>query len=261
MLTGLMRSRNLIAKLIADGCKSLNKKYENKNYDFHTNGEETLLRKLSRYDFDVLFDVGGNVGDYSKMLRNNFPCAKIHVFEIVKANIHIIKDNLASDTNIIINDFGLSNKTTTVDIKYYGEGSGANSMHDFPHKGEVQWIKGDVVKGDEYLAEHKIDHIDFLKIDVEGSEHLVLTGLSDAIKQNKIRVIQFEYGYINIITKYLLYDFYNFFRDAGYIVGKVYPRRVEFKEYTLKDENFYGPNYVAVRATDEDMIRTLSGRI
>jgi len=253
-----MRSRNFIAKLIADGCKSLNQKYENRNYDFHTNGEEVLLRKLSKYDFNILFDVGGNIGDYSKLLRDNFPGAEIHIFEIVKENISLIKNNLQGDVNTVINEFGLSDKTTSVAIKYYGKGSGVNSMHDYPHKGETKWIEGDAVKGDEYITNNNIDHIDLLKIDVEGSEHLVLAGLSDTLKQKKIRVIQFEYGYINIITKYLLHDFYKLFKEAGYIVGKVYPQRVEFKEYTLKDENFFGPNYVAVKSTDEDMIRILS---
>ena len=110
----------------------------------------------------------------------------------------------------------------------------------------------------EKLENFGIGDIDFLKIDTEGSENLVLEGLLDTLKNRDIKVIQFEYGYINIISKFLLYDFYQFFDELGYTIGKIYPKRVEFKEYNLKDENFFGPNYVAVKSSETDIIESLA---
>ncbi len=69
--------------------------------------------------------------------------------------------------------------------------------------------------------------------------------------------MQFEYGYLNISSHRLLYDFYNFFEPLGYIIGKVFPKTVEFREYKVKYEDFLGPNYIAVQDKDEELIRVL----
>ena len=253
-----MRSRNFVSKLLAEGFRSLVRRHENRNHDFKTNGEEVVLNKLSKFNFKLIFDVGGNVGDYSVLLRKYFPQAAIHTFEIFDDNIETIQEKTSDDNNITINAFGLSNENGTIKAKHYGKGSGINSIHDYPHRGESTWKECRIVKGDDYVQEKGINTIDFLKIDTEGSENLILEGLINTLKNKNVRVVQFEYGYINIISKFLLYDFYNFFNELGYTVGKVYPKRVEFKEYSLKDENFFGPNYIAVKKTETEIIKSLS---
>lgn len=253
-----MRSRNFLSKLLAEGFRSLVRRHENRNCDFHTNGEEVLMKRLSAFNFTTVFDVGGNVGDYTVLLRKYFPESTIHTFEIIDDNIATIQKKVIGDNKVIVNSFGLSNENGSLNIKYYGKGSGLNSLHDYPHKGESEWKKCEVRKGMDYINEKGIKNIDFLKIDTEGSENLVLEGFIDILKSGNVKVVQFEYGYINIISKFLLHDFYQFFNELGYSIGKVYPKRVEFKEYSLKDENFFGPNYVAVKNTETDIIAALS---
>ena len=55
-----------------------------------------------------------------------------------------------------------------------------------------------------------------------------------------------------------MYDFYEFFTQKNYVVGKIYPNYVDFKDYTLDDENFLGPNYLAVKKEYQDLISALS---
>ena len=69
----------------------------------------------------------------------------------------------------------------------------------------------ELIKGDSFLTDAKIDYVDFLKLDVEGAEYDAIVGFEESLKSGKIRAIQFEYGYINIVTKKLLIDFYNLF--------------------------------------------------
>ena len=64
--------------------------------------------------------------------------------------------------------------------------------------------------------------------------------------------------YINISTKKLLLDFYNYFESKGYIVGKIFPKCVEFRKYEFKYEDFLGPNFIAVKKTETDLIKLLS---
>lgn len=115
-----------------------------------------------------------------------------------------------------------------------------------------------VIRGDDYCEKHEIDSINFLKIDTEGSEHLVLQGFDRMLTGKKIDVIQFEYGNINIESKFLLYDYHKLFRKLGYVVGKVYPGYTEFREYDMSnDEDFIGSNFLAVNTDLKDLIGLL----
>jgi hypothetical protein len=115
------------------------------------------------------------------------------------------------------------------------------------------------MRGDEFLEREGIGEVDFLKLDVEGAEHLVLQGLERHLRQQRVRFVQFEYGRVNILTHFLLRDFYQLFGAYGYVVGKIYPDYVDFREYDLSDEDFLGPNYLACRAGDE-AVRRLGAR-
>jgi hypothetical protein len=101
--------------------------------------------------------------------------------------------------------------------------------------------------------------IDLLKIDVEGLEGEVVLGFLDTIRKRKIRCIQFEYGYANVLSHFLLFDFYRRLEPMGYVVGKIFPDRVEFRPYSLEMESFKGPNYIAVLVDQQVLIRQLSG--
>ena len=86
----------------------------------------------------------------------------------------------------------------------------------------------------------------------------VFIGLKTNIRENKIRVIQFEYGYTNISTKVLLKDYHEFFESHGYLLGKLYPKGVDFRKYEFKHEDFIGPNFVAIAQGDLEMKKLLS---
>jgi hypothetical protein len=45
---------------------------------------------------------------------------------------------------------------------------------------------------DAFCAEHQITEIDILKMDTQGAELLILTGASDLLKEQRIRVIYTE---------------------------------------------------------------------
>ena len=131
------------------------------------------------------------------------------------------------------------------------------SFTDYPHRWAGERIDCAVMRGDEFLTREGISRVDFLKLDVEGAEHLVLEGLEGALREGKVRFVQFEYGRVNILTRFLLRDFYELFRSYGYVVGKIYPDHVDFRDYDLGDEDFLGPNYLACQAGDP-MVRKLS---
>ncbi len=59
----------------------------------------------------------------------------------------------------------------------------------------------ELVRGDDFMEQQGIESIDLLKLDLEGAEYDALLGFENALKKGKIRMVQFEFGYINITTK------------------------------------------------------------
>lgn len=237
--------------------------YENAyNYDFNSNGERFVLESMAKYNFSCVFDIGANVGDWALLAHQNFPNAKIHCFEIVKQICEILNKKTKSVSNITVNNFGLSDQAEEVKLKFCPTHHHVTSQIDYPlnllsHPCDFEITTCSVICGDSYMQKQDIKHVDFMKIDVEGSEHRVLDGLKRAIKHRMIDVIQFEYGLFNILTKFLLYDFYVLFRNNGYRIGKIYPNYVDFREYAFIHEDFRGPNYLAVLEDRTDLISSL----
>ena len=85
----------------------------------------------------------------------------------------------------------------------------------------------------------------------------VIKGFGEDIR--KVRAIQFEYGIFNISSHDLLADFCSWLGSRGFVVGKVFPRTVQFFDYDFNMENFHGSNYVAVREDERKLIRDLAG--
>ena len=116
------------------------------------------------------------------------------------------------------------------------------------------------MRGDDFSESAEIVHIDLLKIDTEGADHLVLAGFEGMLASHNIDVVQFEYGTWALETKFLLRDFYLLFASCGYVVGRLFPRGVHFGPYDVCDEDFRGLNFVAVREALADVIASLSER-
>lgn len=251
--------RNALVRYVSRKCARFLECYENaSNYDFDTNGERFVLDALSAQPFGCVFDVGANVGDWAMMAHERFPDAKIHCFEIVADTVRTLRAQTASMPAIAVNAFGLSNQSGEVRLKCFPGYSALASMIEVTHPFESTEGTGRVQRGDDYCREHAIDHIDFVKIDVEAAESMVLEGFGAMILEGRIDVIQFEYGTGSIITKFMLKDFYDFFTPHGYVLGKIYPNYVEFRDYSFSHEDFTGPNFLAVRRDRDDLIRCLA---
>lgn len=250
--------RTRLLRLIAGNCRRFLNGYENLNYSPRSNGERFVLKAMSANRLSCIFDVGANVGEWSLMAHDIFRQAKIHAFEVMDVTCGVLQKNTADIPNIIVNACGLSDKEETVNLRYYPDNPALTTMTAYNHEQAYRETTGVVVSGDTYVREHGIDHIELLKIDVEGAENLVLDGFRQTLGKGKIDVIQFEYGLVNILTKFLLRDFYLFFEERGYVVGKIYPNYVDFRDYHLRHEDFRGPNFLAVRRERDDLIALLS---
>jgi FkbM family methyltransferase len=237
--------------------------YDNFNYDPRTNGEYWFLSRFRAFNPGTIFDVGANRGEWSEHCARTFPSAKIHSFEIVPQTAERLKSRTSGIPNVVVNEFGLSDVNGEASISVDRERDWLSSVvpgAELLHRGLSDRVSGRTVTGDAYLAQHGIDRIDILKIDVEGAEHRVLKGFARGLANRRITVVQFEYGHLNIFSRSLLLDFYRLLEPLGFVLGKLYPDGVAFRPWEAHAENFYGPNYVAVLSDRHDIIRAVRSK-
>ena len=256
-----VNSHSGVIKPFAGLGRSINRLYENRNHDASSNGELNLLKRFSSLQPKVIFDVGANVGEYSLLVSNHCTEASIYSFEPVSKTYAMLQETLedhASKKITPINKgFYRENKKQLINI-YPGHEHA--SLHDI--KGLAYSIQAqeeiELITGDDFIRDMGLTKVDLLKMDVEGAEMDALVGLKSAFNEKIVRLVQFEYGYINVTTKNLLADYYDFFKNYDYIVGKIYPKYVEFREYSFYHEDFIGPNFIAVNKSDKELINLLS---
>lgn len=264
-LATLMKSRRPLARLADRLCVDLHRSYENYDYEFDTNGERRVLEKLATVfpSHPMLFDVGANRGEWALTASEIFSGSTIHAFEIVPQTFASLEQAVRGVSSIHCHNVGMSDRSGELTV-YLPEGSSAvaTSVPGFAeqyHALRVKPVVAQVINGNAFCDAEGIESIDLLKIDVEGHEDRVLQGFQRLLRESRVKVIQFEYGRINIDTHFLLKDFYDLLGGYGYRIGKIYPHYVDFREYRHEHEDFLGPNYLAVHRTCERELRVLQG--
>jgi len=256
-----VNSHNKLSKALAGFGRSLNRYYENRNHRPESNGEVTVLKKLNQFNPGVIIDGGANVGNYVKLINKHCPNARVYSFEPVPNTFNKLKSSVSTNQNNVLVNKGLFKDNCTTSINVFPSDEHA-SIFDISAVSQqpTNTVEIDLVKGDDFASDNNINEIFFLKLDLEGAEYDALGGFSGMLKKGAIKVIQFEYGYINIITKKLLIDYYEFFNQYGYTLGKVFPKTVEFRKYNYKYEDFIGPNFIAVKSDETAIIEKLSNK-
>lgn len=225
--------------------------------DFRKNGEQyfikNILDRLLRKKNDLIFfDVGQNKGDYTQALIDFYPNANIHGFE---PNHHLsdkLADRFKNHPNVYLNNFGLGTKREKLSLfitkmdNTTGHGSIFKQVMTDLHNNQsnVEEIEIDLNTLSNYCKEQNISYIDFLKIDVEGNELSVLQGAGNLIDQ--IKIIQFEFNEMNIISRCFLKDFYDLMPNFDFyrqLPNGLFPLGL----YSSKHESFIIQNLVAIQ--------------
>lgn len=252
-----LQRRNYFGKFLSRISKSLQNALENKMNDNELSGEYRVLRILAKSNPKVVFDVGANMGFWTKELKKYSSKSEVYLFEPVPETFSVLTQNLEGLPNLNFFQLALSNSVETLDFKYYPDNSYFSSIYSSFSNPNFKLLKVEALNGDEFCYSNNVDSIDILKIDVEGAEEKVLEGFARMIGEQKIRVIQFEYGPFNIESRVLLKDFYNILKQNGYRVGKIYPKWIDWSEYSIEKENFILSNFIAISRNDSSIFELL----
>jgi FkbM family methyltransferase len=254
--------RNPLVRKLDRYLVSLHEAIENRNYHAGQNGERRVLDVLAKKrPVRTLLDVGANIGDWTVYAAGRFPDAQVLSLEIVQTTYRQLIANCAGRNNVSSHHLGLSDESGEIEIFCHEDASqlatAVRGATESFHGLSTRTVKCSVTTGDSFCAARGIAHIDFLKIDVEGMEDRVIRGFARMLREERIGMIQFEYGYVNVMTRFLLKDFYDTLKPYGMMIGKIYPTYVDFRDYQLAHEDFLGPNYLAVHASLPEIVHSL----
>jgi hypothetical protein len=111
---------------------------------------------------------------------------------------------------------------------------------------------------DKFCEDNGIDHISFMKCDVEGNELSVLMGSQGMLMKAAIDYLQFEFGHAARAARVFLYDIYSFLHGFGYEIFVVKPKGLEKFVYSPWEENKYNmANFFAVSKKTSSTVRGL----
>ena len=197
-----------------------------RNNNFSNISSIDILRNVfDRKDDITIFDVGAHIGQSTKNYRQLFKNSHIYAFEPSPEAFKILKS--LDIKNFKPFNFGFSNKKTKEEFYINSRNTATNSLLAFAENAKDVWgikslnnmdkIVCEFNTVDSFLIENKIKKIDFMKLDVQGAEYLVLDGAKDSLLKQRIKLIQMEViiGDTYINQKSIGY-YLNLFESYGY---------------------------------------------
>ncbi len=187
-----------------------------------------LLSKELKKDM-VCLDVGGNIGYYT-LLESNIvgENGKVIAIEPSPPNFQHLQKNLEMQNanNVDAYNFAAGDKDGDINFLIYEESNGSFTIPD----GETTNLPGELIKVqakklDTFLDELKINHVDFVRMDVEGYESHIIDGMKNTIEKSK-PMFQIEV-HASLMGKEGTKKFLRTFQEYGYEAKYYIPRDID----------------------------------
>ena len=172
---------------------------------FHTKEPETLewIDSFQEKENLIFWDIGANIGLYSIYNYLKHPKSTTIAFEPSSSNLRVLTRNISINNlekNIKVVTNPLTNKKNIFQEMKEGqfvEGGALNSFgekFDFEGKEFKATMKYNLLGTNmNYLIDNKIlDIPDYIKIDVDGIEHLILEGGDKFLNNKKVKSLSIE---------------------------------------------------------------------
>jgi FkbM family methyltransferase len=196
----------------------------------------------------IILDIGANVGLLTlPFAKKHVPKGKVFAFEPDMENYTQLEKNiqLNSLSNVFPYCIALQDNPLIKEVNFYlrraidGDkltNRGLSTLEKMSNHN----ISNDVVSCstiDQIVNENELSQIDFIKIDVEGSEFKVLTGGINTIKKHK-PVIMYEYSIVidKLTNSENTFNSFQLLKNFGYVQYKI------FEEKSLLKLSSYDPN-------------------
>ena len=163
----------------------------------------------------LILDLGANIGMSLAFFKQQYPEARILAFEPDPRNFEILSENVKRNgwSGIQLFDVLLADREGKMDF-YTSRGEGASLESSVFQGGIPQAVK--VTVHSALLSGFIREEVDFLKMDIEGSEGMVLRELSASGALIKIKALAIEYHHRLPGEGQSLAAFLKLLEDAGF---------------------------------------------
>jgi FkbM family methyltransferase len=199
-----------------------------------SNGEIWLPQLLPAAP--LLIDVGFHRGEFSHAVLAARPEGRAVGFEPAKSMRKLYASLHEPDPRIQVETVGLSDQRG--EFEFNDDASGNNSLAPIEFTERTVRYTVQTTTLDAYAREHQIEHIDFLKIDVEGYDLHVLEGASDLLDRQAIDMFMFEYNSTWVLTRRFLRDASDYFDKKDYVLFRLYNGFLSPFSYSFAAERF-----------------------
>lgn len=184
-----------------------------------------IFEKLSK-NIGVFLDIGSNIGYYSLLASKSNPKIKAYAFEPALGPKYYLNENIKLNNfqnNIELIDFAISNSIGEIDfyevqnkkykyLKYNLAGEGNAGTKKTSRNFKLNKVNSTTLSN--FILSKKINKVDLIKIDTEGTEAVILnSGLGEIKKYEPIIICETLFNKIESeledIFSLLNYDFYN----------------------------------------------------
>lgn len=157
---------------------------------FEANLTNLFLRLIK--EGDVFIDVGAHVGYYSNLCSHLVgQSGAVHSFEPTPRTFSSLQKNTEQFKNIKVNNFGVLDKETTIHFTDYGPKFSAFNSFKSRTNANLLFLEKEKVEIeiptkvlDTYFQENLIKPT-FVKIDAEGADYLVLSGMKNTLQKDR----------------------------------------------------------------------------
>jgi len=242
---------------VRNQCRVVIANYIGKENKGEKNGEHWFLSEYLSSGRKVVIDIGANKGDWSKAVLDAGPDdMQLYSYEPDPRIVDVLKKQFQASENVHVRSVAVGESDGKMTLFLNQESTELTSATPMSEE-ECIHHETRVTTLDEEVEENGLDHIDLLKIDVEGYERSVLEGASSLLESESVSCIQFEYGRNWIRAGATLYSVVEKLRSHGFSVYLLRPeclRKIRFDEV---GEYFSYSNYVAVHGSVEDQLGPL----
>lgn len=200
----------------------------------------------------IIFDVGAHRGETIDAYRKIFSQAIIYSFEPVRESFKKLVERIQFDNRISAFWLAFSDKKEIRSF-YLTPQTNQSSFFGIPSGARRFDVMTDTV--DSFCEDRKIEHIDILKLDVQGAEPLVLRGAIKMLKEKRISLVYTEMTFISPIAYQNTppaWDIGKILWNCGFELFSIYNLcRTTSNQITHFDAIFLGPSLCALRKQKE----------
>ena len=165
---------------------------------------------------DTVLDIGANIGctsllfgDLARKVYSFEPSPTTHRWLV--QNVRIAKLNNVEPINL-----GLGKDAGTFELTFAPNNRSGGFVSNLTNASEGHQVEQiTIAKGDDFIREHQIAKVDFIKIDVEGFEQSVIEGLAETIaREQPIVALELNHWCLNAFQRTSVPDFFDFLRSV-----------------------------------------------